>query len=321
MFRFDRISTDLGEDLRIKFDREYRDADSDFRRLWDSLQQDSQCCGVGDPTDFNTTWWQTRIFKSLDPRDEEEAAFRKTEDILLPWSCCVPNAQGLEVQPALANTIRGRLLAKSREDEEKKEAEEQAELDLGAVTTPSPPKLHSYSPEIMIEEGPIIEPNTWCRYSSSARAKWHFHRGCEGPLREWLDGSADALFVIGFCVIGFLKFTFLGLLRFEIKEMIQKIKVLKTEAQEMNGELALGLSDVIGVGDDEDEDDVSDYRRHRGGEAERDKVEVGWTSEAISLLPTSEAKHCPGASCPDGAPRQFLKKPQSLSCHYSLLPL
>jgi len=48
---------------------------------------------------------------------------------------------------------------------------------------------------------------------------------CAKPLGEWLSTSADALFVIGLCVIGFLKLTFLGLLRFEIREMIQKIKV------------------------------------------------------------------------------------------------
>lgn len=50
-------------------------------------------------------------------------------------------------------------------------------------------------------------------------------------MREWLHAAADSLFVVGFCVIGFLKFTFLGLLRFEIKEMIQKIRVLKNENQ------------------------------------------------------------------------------------------
>lgn len=45
----------------------------------------------------------------------------------------------------------------------------------------------------------------------------------------WLRSTADILFVIGYCVIAFLKLCFLGILRYEIKEMIQKIKLLQNE--------------------------------------------------------------------------------------------
>lgn len=45
----------------------------------------------------------------------------------------------------------------------------------------------------------------------------------------WLRHTADILFVLGYCVIAFLKLCFLGILRYEIKEMIQKIKLLQTE--------------------------------------------------------------------------------------------
>lgn len=45
----------------------------------------------------------------------------------------------------------------------------------------------------------------------------------------WLKSTADILFVLGYCVIAFLKLSFLGILRYEIKEMIQKIKLLQTE--------------------------------------------------------------------------------------------
>lgn len=55
----------------------------------------------------------------------------------------------------------------------------------------------------------------------------------------WVRETADILFVIGYCVIAFLKLCFLGILRYEIKEMIQKIKMLQAEiAQSMlNAEL------------------------------------------------------------------------------------
>ncbi|KAI5634774.1 tetraspanin family domain-containing protein [Phthorimaea operculella] len=52
---------------------------------------------------------------------------------------------------------------------------------------------------------------------------------CADRLLVWLKRTADALFVLGYCVIAFLKLCFLGILRYEIKEMIQKIRILRTE--------------------------------------------------------------------------------------------
>lgn len=54
-------------------------------------------------------------------------------------------------------------------------------------------------------------------------------KGCIDVLILWLRQTADILFVLGYCVIAFLKLCFLGILRYEIKEMIQKIKLLQTE--------------------------------------------------------------------------------------------
>ena len=75
-------------------------------------------------------------------------------------------------------------------------------------------------------------------------AAWHYHGGCSEPLKDWVRQSGDTLFVIGFCVIAFLKMTFLGILHYEIKEMIQKIQMLQKESQEMNGDL-LRLEGVV----------------------------------------------------------------------------
>ena len=59
-------------------------------------------------------------------------------------------------------------------------------------------------------EDPIWESEKWCIFSPREDAQWHFHRGCSQPLVEWVNSSGDILFVIGFCVIAFLKLTFLG---------------------------------------------------------------------------------------------------------------
>lgn len=55
--------------------------------------------------------------------------------------------------------------------------------------------------------------------------------GCEEKLQTYLRQSADILFILGYCVIAFLKLCFLGILRYEIREMIQKIKILQSEME------------------------------------------------------------------------------------------
>ena len=134
--------------------------------------RESKCCGVLHPLDFNVSWWQTSIYESLDSADKQESAFKPKEDVLLPWSCCVPHNVGMFVpQPeAMANTIRQRLKEKGEEAAEAEAAEEQLEKENellekhGSEGVPDKPKtFHAYSPEVMIEEGPVIEPHTWCR--------------------------------------------------------------------------------------------------------------------------------------------------------------
>lgn len=51
--------------------------------------------------------------------------------------------------------------------------------------------------------------------------------GCYDSILQWLQRTTDILSVLGFCVITFLKMCFAFILRYEIKEMIHKIRVLK----------------------------------------------------------------------------------------------
>ncbi|OXA52190.1 hypothetical protein Fcan01_13103 [Folsomia candida] len=52
---------------------------------------------------------------------------------------------------------------------------------------------------------------------------------CGDKVLDWLDQSSDILFVVGFCIIVFVKGCFVAILRYEIKEMVQKIKLLNGE--------------------------------------------------------------------------------------------
>ncbi|XP_053979357.1 uncharacterized protein LOC128876750 [Hylaeus volcanicus] len=72
-------------------------------------------------------------------------------------------------------------------------------------------------------------PQTCCGPSVnvSDACQQPFARGCEESLMRWLRKTADLLFVLGFCVIAFAKLCFLGILRYEIREMIQKIRLLR----------------------------------------------------------------------------------------------
>ena len=163
---------------------------------------------------------------------------------------------------ALANTIRQRLLDKQRAEEAEKRRKEEEEKAEKAKTNKNRKKL-----KIKKLEEPVYSQGTWCTYSPSKRADWHFRRGCTedykdeaGPLKVWLSSSADLLFVIGFCVIAFLKFIFLSILHYEIREMIQKIYMLENETNQMNGGLAAALGLRPEICSDTSSDNRNDSR-------------------------------------------------------------
>lgn len=147
----------------------------------------------------------------------------------------------IEEPMALANTIRQRYELKQREEEAEKRRKEEEEKEKAqkAKTNKNRKKL---KPKKL--DKPVYSKGVWCSYSPSIRADWHFRRGCIKPLKNWLNSSTDLLFVIGFCVIAFLKFVFLSILHYEIREMIQKIHMLENETNQMNG----GLAAALGLG-------------------------------------------------------------------------
>lgn len=116
-------------------------------------------------------------------------------------------------------------------------------------TSPSSTKLNSASASSMevayrlardkqgVPRFPV--PPSCCKMTQNSSVSC-FVRGCTDPILQWLQRSADQLFVLGYCVIAFLKLCFLGILRYEIREMIQKIRLLQGELQ--------GLPDLATIG-------------------------------------------------------------------------
>ncbi|XP_018320536.1 CD63 antigen-like [Agrilus planipennis] len=68
--------------------------------------------------------------------------------------------------------------------------------------------------------------------------------GCDERLLDYLHDTASVLAILGYCVMAFLKLCFLGILRYEIREMIQKIRLLRAELElpnNLNGTLPAHL--------------------------------------------------------------------------------
>lgn len=104
-------------------------------------------------------------------------------------------------------------------------------------------------------QGPQNVTLTWARAPASCcpdkPCRSPYATGCDERLLAWLRHTADVLFVLGYCVIAFLKLCFLGILRYEIREMIQKIKMLQNEidagAAALNLELGASPNRILGA--------------------------------------------------------------------------
>ncbi|KAF0287566.1 Tetraspanin-1 [Amphibalanus amphitrite] len=191
--RFQRLCAELPGQLSRRLANEYG-VQAEFTALWDHVQWSERCCGLESPADFNASAWRWRN----GVRDGADAG---TE--LLPASCCP--GRPAAAPPPKAAAYRSRKWSARF-------------LQRPPPTLEPPPTT------------PLPPYNGTCVAAAGGRQSAPYGRGCRRLLMGWYQRSADLLFVLGYCVIAFLKLCFLGLLRCEIREMIQKIKVLQCEA-------------------------------------------------------------------------------------------
>lgn len=174
----------------------------DFSELWDRLQNEGRCCGVLSMNDY-----------------------AMTANRSIPLSCCAP-----DITDQGSMLVSRRPMASAivfRDDSAASLLATQAKANLSELTD------LTWS-HIVNDNKDDIKMTTMCRGTIYAQ-------GCVDKMAVWLRNTADILFVLGYCVITFLKLTFLGILRYEIKEMIQKIKLLQ---QEMACEVMSGDGDT-----------------------------------------------------------------------------
>lgn len=109
---------------------------------------------------------------------------------------------------------------------------------------------------------------------NSTRCARPFSSGCDERLLAYLRGTASLLAILGYCVLAFLKLCFLGILRYEIREMIQKIRILKAE---------LELPNANGA--------VPGTLRAESNESERESLLVRPESAALLSSPPTQTKN------------------------------
>ncbi|XP_069970751.1 uncharacterized protein [Penaeus vannamei] len=207
LYRFSHLTDGLTPHVRATLlDRYGRDPD--VTEAWDTLQRAAKCCGVASPRDYNTTWWD---------------AGQRFSVLRLPASCCQRNDSDA-AEPGV------RPLSGIKADQKVRHVKAYPETDAKGRL-----RADSYGGG----GGRGRDRNLTC---ANGDDKEYYTRGCVVHLEKWLLTSAETLMILGFCVIAFIKLCFVGILRFEIQEMIQKIKVLQGETQcTPNPELAAAL--------------------------------------------------------------------------------
>lgn len=186
---------------RLRFNTEYGIV-SDFTELWDRLQVEESCCGVLGPHDFSI-----QLNRSF------------------PASCCGPDVFEAVARKPYAAPVVFRTTTIDNSAAELVEANANSSSSPN-LTTMGGAGTHLGLNHILAmaaaKQEVVRNITPLCQTAAN-------QTGCVGRLAGWLKSRADILFVLGYCVIAFLKLSFLGILRYEIREMIQKIKLLQTE--------------------------------------------------------------------------------------------
>lgn len=246
MFKFDKVMHDLQPMLKSRLANEYGNS-IELTDLWDRLQSEGRCCGVTGPQDFpnlvNRTYPDSCcaadiaeqisisrrplasavVYRSEEQLDEMTTTNRNFSDISDVWSLItapssssnsiVIGGNGSGSGAGLGSSIGGSGSGSSSSSSSSIAMSSSSSLGVRSSSSSRGGGGDS--------GGGAVRTIVTCRAV--------YPQGCTDRIVSWLRHTADILFVLGYCVIAFLKLCFLGILRYEIKEMIQKIKLLQTE--------------------------------------------------------------------------------------------
>uniref|UniRef100_T1J6S8 Tetraspanin n=1 Tax=Strigamia maritima TaxID=126957 RepID=T1J6S8_STRMM len=215
MFLFSSLKAGIPAHLKHLLNTDYG-ADGDRTALWDKFQQESACCGVQGPSDYNTTQWYIHLPQGHLP-DFNDSVWSSTASL--------------------------------------------RRLRLGPRAS-------------------IPVPVSCCQIVNTTSAPC-WSRGCAEPLRQWVQRSADVLFILGYCIIAFLKLCFLGILRYEIREMIQKIRLLQGELQALPDLANIGMPSPNHVSPTSPSSNADKMMTHNGNNNEIEMKELTLTEARL----------------------------------------
>lgn len=206
IFRFDTLYTKLEPILKQRLRAEYG-LDPEFTATWDQLQGDHMCCGVEGPQDYQD--FPNRTHLGTVPVSCCRALKEEKEEERIDVEIDVERK---EVEEKPTTTIKQRLLNKKHREQ------------------------RSLATRLLME--------TCASVNGTTNVSKHYDTGCKQKLRQWLSDAAHILGVVGYCVLAFLKVCFLGILRYEIREMVQKIKILQLQSEQTPPVLLLSEPDT-----------------------------------------------------------------------------
>lgn len=210
------------------------------QELWDRIQSESKCCGVDGPFDYNLTKW-------LQSKQEQFPGGSYSQ--LVPKSCC-------RLDPVTHLTHRSHnpnsspLFSSSSSSSSSSSFHVEQHYPTHSLHHQRHPRHHhnNHRPHPAHHKQSIHSAHSaiirrWKRQEEDEKSAVDYDRcaesyspdtinvyGCYDSISKWFQRTIETLSVIGFCVITFLKLCFAFILRYEIKEMIQKIQMLKGEA-------------------------------------------------------------------------------------------
>lgn len=207
---------------------------SDFTELWDRLQIEERCCGVLGPQDYTINANRTYPMSCCNGSDAFPVSRRplaapivfRTTTTTTEFGEATANNLNVVMASSLQAALRQ---ANSTSGGGTASTDTAAEISWNHVMSASSAQQSSSVAAAAAAAAPGKEETQTHMRGGGPLCRAVYQLGCADRLGHWLKNTADILFVIGYCVIAFLKLCFLGILRYEIREMIQKIKLLQAE--------------------------------------------------------------------------------------------